>query len=266
MMLKSIYFITLLLSVQCWVERPTKTGIISNLAKVEAKNESNIPPDGYIAYGRPVQVGEFPWMTSIDTKVNDGSNNYNQCGGSLISDKHVLTAAHCVVTARQLQDVIITVGDYIRNSFPKDCDAYNQCTVNHRTHPARVTWHQKYNPNSLSNDIAMLKLAKHVNTGLIRPINLPPFDVDDPRYENAPLTVAGWGRTESSGKHTSNSLLATEVNLKTRQECYKVYYNQYPEAHLCAGKPNTRTSSCKDPPYDENPQVIQLETMSRTIP
>lgn len=44
----------------------------------------------HIIKGQFAQRGEFPWQVAIII------NNDNFCGGSLISNHHVLTAAHCV--------------------------------------------------------------------------------------------------------------------------------------------------------------------------
>ena len=40
-------------------------------------------------------VGHWPWMASIGF-YNDQKHYSHQCGATLISDQHFLTAAHCV--------------------------------------------------------------------------------------------------------------------------------------------------------------------------
>jgi len=44
-----------------------------------------------IAGGQPADPKEWPWMAAL---LREGTIQY--CGGVLITDRHVLTAAHCV--------------------------------------------------------------------------------------------------------------------------------------------------------------------------
>lgn len=49
---------------------------------------------GFITGGILVKKEEFPHMAAIGSKDNEGKATFH-CGGSLISDRFVLTAAHC---------------------------------------------------------------------------------------------------------------------------------------------------------------------------
>lgn len=49
---------------------------------------------GLIVGGEKTQVGEFPHMAAVGFRTENGLNKFN-CGGSLISEKFVLTVAHC---------------------------------------------------------------------------------------------------------------------------------------------------------------------------
>ena len=49
-----------------------------------------------IVGGLEAKIGEYPWLALIGYAVGHHGNIQYRCGGSLIGDKYVLTAAHCV--------------------------------------------------------------------------------------------------------------------------------------------------------------------------
>lgn len=52
--------------------------------------ESNIPAKGRIVNGKTAVPHAYPWLAEMFTAYNF------MCGGSIISDKHIVTAGHCV--------------------------------------------------------------------------------------------------------------------------------------------------------------------------
>ena len=52
--------------------------------------------DRKILNGYEADVGEYPWLALLGYTSARGGNPQWKCGGSLIGDQHVLTAAHCV--------------------------------------------------------------------------------------------------------------------------------------------------------------------------
>ncbi|KAG8038555.1 hypothetical protein G9C98_006251 [Cotesia typhae] len=55
--------------------------------------------------------GQFPWMVSIHIIQIDNDDQYFHCGGSIISNRWVLTAAHCM---KQFERILVMFGDVNR--------------------------------------------------------------------------------------------------------------------------------------------------------
>ena len=100
--------------------------------------------------GTSANLGEFPWQAQL-IAFWDGVNNH-LCGGTLISSKHVLTAAHCLFLPKE--NITVITG---RLSISE----YEQQQVTSKV--AKVIIHSDYNhPSIFNNDIALLELVEPV--------------------------------------------------------------------------------------------------------
>ncbi|CAH0723357.1 unnamed protein product, partial [Brenthis ino] len=195
-----------------------------------ASFEDGIIPSRRIAGGTETEFKQFPWIVYIETLFNP-ADGWRQlaCGGSLISTRYVLTAAHCIHNDTVTMNTTrVTLAQYNLKTFPKDCKfvmGEEQCVENILIYAEEAIYHPNYYRDYLYHDIALLRLREHAPyTDFIRPICLPTFDIDQPEFANLPLQIAGWGKTDPQGiGPVSIVKRQAVVNLIPNNECRNIY-------------------------------------------
>ncbi|KAL5285029.1 TMPRSS6.2 family protein [Megaselia abdita] len=182
-----------------------------------------LPNKNRIVGGTAVRSNKYPWTVQL----LQGRNGRLFCGGTLIHEQYVLTAAHCIHGMRW-QNIHVRMNQYDRNS---QGGAITKSLLSANVHSG-------YNTNTLENDIAVLKLSEPVKiNGDIRPACLPPSETFNVDYKTA--TVAGWGLTQEQGS-TSNILREVDVPVITNAQCRQTKYKtMIKESMLCAGNVQT---------------------------
>ncbi|XP_053674024.1 CLIP domain-containing serine protease C9-like [Anopheles nili] len=130
-----------------------------------------------IYHGTEAELGMFPHIARLGLRYDDGTVQWT-CSGNIISDKFLLTAAHC--------DPVNITG--------LDCHQSSECVQ--QIGVKYFTSHQNYKKAIKYHDIAIVQLL-HAMKFNSRVLPLCPYDrkLDLPEAEN--LTIAGWGATES---------------------------------------------------------------------
>lgn len=171
-----------------------------------------------IVGGTQVRQNKYPWTAQL---VKGRYYPRLFCGGSLINDRYVLTAAHCVHNNRD--QITIRLLQLDRSS--SDPGITRQV--------AKVIVHPQYDPSRIVNDVALLKLASPVPINdKIRPVCLPS---NNHNFDRKDAIVAGWGLIKEGGV-TSNYLQEVTVPIITNQECRNTRYkSKIQDVMLCAG-------------------------------
>ena len=95
-----------------------------------------------IVGGTDAYHGEFPYQASWQS-----SSHFNSCGGSILNENHVLTAAHCCEGVSSSYDIV--GGEHIRN---QDDGSEQRMEIRRRhTHP-------DYDGNNVDNDVCVLEV------------------------------------------------------------------------------------------------------------
>ncbi|XP_075223399.1 uncharacterized protein LOC142325474 [Lycorma delicatula] len=168
----------------------------------------NVRPVELIVGGTDTDIGEFPHMAAIGFR-SGVSISWN-CGGTLISDQYVLTAAHCTYSIDG-QPVKVRLGDWnLKTSDDIQSEEYRI---------DKIVVHPQYSRSKHYNDVALLKLDSRVQfKKTIRPACL--FDKNQIPVNKA--TATGWGRTETVGAK-SNILKKVELPIVPNNECNRMY-------------------------------------------
>ncbi|KAG5669338.1 hypothetical protein PVAND_017226 [Polypedilum vanderplanki] len=190
---------------------------------------------------RESKPSEWPWHVALYRKINNKNSNYF-CGASLISDQHLLTAAHCFKYYEifdQISDYHAILGVYNLSNNNEDSRMYRNFSS--------IEIHEEFKlliNDSLSNaDIAIIKMNKKVKfSDLIKPVRLPSLNMQKTALIG---TIVGYGATNGSEKLT-NILQKGELKIINIDECQKkerAYTGILSSRSFCAGE--TDATPCK---------------------
>uniref|UniRef100_U5ERA5 CLIP domain-containing serine protease n=1 Tax=Corethrella appendiculata TaxID=1370023 RepID=U5ERA5_9DIPT len=202
-----------------------------------------------IVGGEKTALDAYRWMARLGYDKGPKGIDYH-CGGSIINEKHVLTAAHCindVPASWRLKQV--RLGEWNTATNP-DCldDACADKVVD--IDIDRIIVHPSYNKTVRGkyHDIALLKLKRAiVFTDWIQPICLPVTQsLKSAPTDNVIHHVAGWGATETSIRSQYKlELKVPGVPLSQCNDAYrKLVKVDFINSQLCAGGERGR-DSCK---------------------
>ncbi|KAM9384582.1 mast cell protease 1A-like [Pholidichthys leucotaenia] len=183
-----------------------------------------------IVNGKKVPEKSMPYMASVQ------NDNRHVCGGFLVSEQFVITAAHC----DKANPTNVVLG------------THNLKKVNNKTMRYSVTRckYPGFKKAESGDDIMLLKLTKKAHLSeRVKPIKLPKTTIKIKDNENC--DVAGWGYTENNGKAVDELNMATvpHVNLDTCKKEWKEAVRKFsldlPNNITCAGKFDTKQGFCQ---------------------
>jgi secreted trypsin-like serine protease len=178
-----------------------------------------------IVGGEKVDIAQYPWQVALQFQ---GSFF---CGGSIVSQKWILTAAHCFKFSKDAKDWRVKAGatNYVTGGVWSEVD--------------RVKVHEKYNATTNENDIALVRV-KSLPVGVGKIIPRAQASLAIPISQ--PLEVTGWGATQESGEG-SNVLLKATVPYTDSTLCNKsaAPNSRVSATMLCAGYKEGGVDSCQ---------------------
>jgi len=188
-----------------------------------------------IVGGKNANPGDWPWQVNIDYKYNSGNPGHH-CGGTLINEEWILSAAHCFYNDQIKENYWLKLGEH---------DIKTSSKWEQRFNVTQLILHPKYNPNGHDHDLALLRINGTASLNdRVRPACLPgrntSFDIGTKCF------ITGWGLLKEYGVGPA-ILQQAQVPLIERKTCkdafspldYDVTTNM-----LCAGYSGGQIDSC----------------------
>ncbi|KAI9554895.1 hypothetical protein GHT06_020173 [Daphnia sinensis] len=196
-------------------------------------------PEARIVGGRRSDYGRWPWQVLIRESTWFGIFSKNKCGGVLISDRHVLTAAHC--QPGFLGSLLVVLGEF-------DLTGHSEPNTPMEKNVKRVVVHRDYVERTFENDLAILELDSPVEfKPYIVPICLP--STSDGDFVGKKAEVTGWGKLSHNGP-TPGVLYEVDVPIISNPECHDMFKKAGHEKRIldsfvCAGYTEGKKDSCE---------------------
>jgi secreted trypsin-like serine protease len=187
------------------------------IAKAQEEAARKGKPGGAdkIILGVPAPKGAYPFQVGVfyspPAKPGQQGGSFYICGGSLVDDDWVLTAAHCITDAE---------GNVVSPGEVEIFAGSNDFRKGDRIKVAGVFRHPSYNEKGMTdNDVALLKLQRQVRSGPgVATIRLPESAVKQVvERPGLQMGIAGWGKTETG--QISQVLMEQRVTLVDNQAC-----------------------------------------------
>ncbi|XP_060532655.1 CLIP domain-containing serine protease B15-like isoform X2 [Cylas formicarius] len=193
-----------------------------------------------VSHGQNTSPGQWPWHAAL--YHSKGIQLLYTCGGTLISDRYIVTAAHCVTKPQTNQPVnkkylLVYLGKHNLLTFGPEVQ--DRAIENIHVHP-------RYNYSVYFNDIALLELVTAVElTDFVRPCCLWEGNSDLEILADRLGSVIGWGFDEN--RQLSRQLMQAQMPVVSTVKCIysnREFFSQFTfENNYCAGFRNG-TSVC----------------------
>ncbi|XP_045771149.1 serine protease gd-like isoform X1 [Maniola jurtina] len=199
---------------------------------INFRNDPNAPIVPLIVKGETFERGEWPWLVAI-FKRKFSSLSYI-CAGTLVSERHVITAAHCMQrksTYTAIKNLVVRAGVY-------NLEDWNDDDITVTRGLAAASIHQAYNASTLANDILVMTLTKNLPLSEnIRPACLWSGNPNLKMIVGKSGVVAGWGANEMGpgGKGEPRMVEMPIVSTETCRSSKPEFHKLTSSKTLCAG-------------------------------
>ncbi|XP_036710855.1 serine protease 55 isoform X1 [Balaenoptera musculus] len=176
--------------------------------------------------GMEAEVGEFPWQVSIQAR------NEHFCGGAIINEWWIVSAAHCFHSEISPTELRVVLGT---NSLSSPSLEIKGVTS--------IILHKDFQKLNMDNDISLLLLDTPITFSELKEPICMPTEPGLARWHKC--WVAGWGQTQTGLKQPMETeLLKVPMTIMDWEKCLKEF-PRLTKNMLCAGYENETYDACQ---------------------
>ncbi|XP_017012297.2 serine protease 1-like [Drosophila takahashii] len=205
-------------------------GLLPKVAPVHPRDRVSTPSiNGRITNGKDAVADQFPYQLGLAFSSSQGGW---WCGGSLISTRWVLTAAHCTDGAAS---VTINFGATVRTS-PK----FTQTVAS-----SNFIQHESYLSAIIRNDISLIKISDVSLSAAVNTIALPASSSSYTSLVGKTAVASGWGLVSDSATAVHKDLQYVDLPIIAKSVCEDTFGSLIVTNRiLCVGTDN-KSSTCQ---------------------
>ncbi|XP_041934699.1 ovochymase-1 [Alosa sapidissima] len=219
---------------------------LPTIDRVEGNITYDDPRAGHVANTTGVRA--FPPELEIETRLIGGTEawahswpwqvslhfaNIHACGGAIISDQWIVTAAHCFIKYKNPMFWTAVAGKHDLDDPREACEQVRDVAL--------IISHHNYDRIKKENDVALVKLIIPLNFDMcVRPIDI----LTGPLPVMQKCTITGWGSTTENGPQV-NRLQEVNVTIMPQQTCNRFYYGRVLSKMFCAGEEAGGVDACQ---------------------
>lgn len=198
-----------------------------------------------IVNGFQAEPGQFPHQVLLSITISGGRA---VCGGSLLNNEWVITAAHCAQTAIDFE---VSLGAQSYNN-PSEKGRVIDKTSTKVVHP-------DFSPFTLTNDLALVKLTQKIDfTDRIQPALLPK---SKDLFEGKDVIASGWGLKSTDDQNVASELQWAPMHIIPNEDCAQIYTSLIVRDTTICAQGNAKESVCNG----DSGGPIVLKSDNRTL-
>ena len=180
-------------------------------------------PKGKIVGGQEAEPHAYPWQVSLRSWGN------HICGGSIINERQVLCAAHCVQGQMAFFDAVVAGAHEI----------YEQNDIQFR-HIKTMEANEIFEESALLNDISIITVTEPFDftDPHVQPVGMYKASMDEPIKPGTTCISTGWGFTHGGDTFPPRYLQEVSIDILSYEECSDIFPpGSITDGMICAGKP-----------------------------